>query len=1010
MSRGKAGDMASEEAVVPWWEAIQLRPEVVGSDGAVDDVQMSLHNAVFGEEGVGAGRTPYAAPEYFGEITHPTGGLVRIMGRIAVRLGVAESTLTEAVWRLDQAMGGGKSHGLIGLWHLAAHPRQLAATDLGKRVMAEADEIAGKGKIREDLGNPNCVVLDCDNTTATKEDFGPAERLGERFLWRLFDKDYDLYTEFKGHTSNKAKLAEALRSTGRPVLVLIDEVMDYLRVAAASDHKGAVLDMAFLRALLDVVNDVPNCAAVVVMIASEDDDMAMTDEGKELREEMEALLDRNASTTAVTSGGDFAEIIQRRLFDGRPPEQAVEQVAGHYLKAMGKVWRSKVFDKLDSLYSEREFAKQVARCYPFHPALIALAENEWSHQAGFQRVRSTIRVFAAAAYEQARRGQQGQWAPLLIDSGDLTLRSPRLRDALLHSGLVADNRTQSNLREVAGTDIADPHNPDRGAARRLDETRDTNLGWTDQNPAAAERMATALFVRSLCPRPQGTRGATEAELHAASFMPSNAYGPGDAEAVAESLFDPDEGLASADHTPGQGKSVPKRWFIETRKTLPMLTRAEKKAISDAERDKAITERAFALATDGPFSEIIRADGGPVPPEGVTAQASLGAIENAGVDRKHKTRLVILDSRWFSLLNGDDTAAREAITAAMGIGADAMSVQWASSAVFACANTALRSQARGLAAEWLARQRVAELPAVQADDDTSKRARQEAQDAKDQLDRKVRLCYKHIAYLAPRGEHDREVQFTRVSSDAQTALNGADVWGCLRDESKAYPTVGIRQERPAPQPSRQRLRATPLRDTGQLLVRPPQAAAPNRYGRARSRHLRRSGLRGHRAGERRRRHLPGRPRRRHKPRIAEHPRSAERLPGLRLTETAIQMVTPQTPPTAGQPAPAPAPPNSPKHTAARLPEQPSRGPADPPKPEQRAEHLQITISVNTNVENKEEAGHLFKLLTELAERVDDGHITHINQNIQITIANTEEAEKKLEELAKNANASINILRL
>ena len=36
----------------------------------------------------------------------------------------------------------------------------------------------------------------------------------------------------------------------------------------------------------------------------------------------------------------------------------------------------------------------------------------------------------------------------------------------------------------------------------------------------------------------------------------------------------------------------KRWVFETRKTLAMLTRAEKKTVSDRDRDGAITERAF----------------------------------------------------------------------------------------------------------------------------------------------------------------------------------------------------------------------------------------------------------------------------------------------------------------------------------------------------------------------------------------------------------------------------------
>ena len=218
----------------PWWEVIELRDEVKASDGAIDDVQMSLHDAVFGKEGVGAGCTPYADATYYGDITHPTGSLVELMARVAVRLGVPDSAQTSALWRLDQAMGGGKSHGLIGLWHLAAHPEALARSDLGKKVMSTAENIAGRGQVRADLGNPICVVLDCDNTTAAEEDFGPADRLGERFLWRLFDKDGHRYDEFKAHINNKAQIAEALRIVGRPVLVLIDEIMDYIRVTAAS--------------------------------------------------------------------------------------------------------------------------------------------------------------------------------------------------------------------------------------------------------------------------------------------------------------------------------------------------------------------------------------------------------------------------------------------------------------------------------------------------------------------------------------------------------------------------------------------------------------------------------------------------------------------------------------------------------------------------------------------------------------------------------------------------------
>ena len=76
------------------------------------------------------------------------------MAKVAVRLGGGENyTRARALWRLDQAMGGGKSHGLIGLWHLAAHPAALAETDTGRAALAKATAILD-GPPEANLGNP----------------------------------------------------------------------------------------------------------------------------------------------------------------------------------------------------------------------------------------------------------------------------------------------------------------------------------------------------------------------------------------------------------------------------------------------------------------------------------------------------------------------------------------------------------------------------------------------------------------------------------------------------------------------------------------------------------------------------------------------------------------------------------------------------------------------------------------------------------------------------------------
>ena len=764
----------------PWWQVMKLRQEVVDGAGGVDNVQMSLHDAVFGSAGQ---RSRYNDPLVYGSVTHPSGSLVDFMAQIAVRLGAPSSTRARSVWRLDQAMGGGKSHALIGLWHFATNPAPLAETDLGSAIFSKAREIAGSEALADDLNRPHCVVMDCDNTSAVKEVDGPAQTLGERFLWRLFDGAYKKYEAYKDHTANKAKLAEALEDVGRPVLILIDEVMDHIRAVSARDGDEVLLDMAFLRALLDVVNDVSNCALVLVMIASDKDRMALNERAAECREELEDLIVRNGQTTAVTSGGDFADIIRRRLFESPPPSEVVTAVAASYAQAASEAWDLKVFQR-KSGPAAPDFAEQVQRCYPFHPALIALAEDEWSQHVGFQVVRSTIQVFAATAYRLSEAARQGQWMPALIDSGDVPLGFRTVKDALLESGLVADHKTISNLREVASADIVDPDHPGRGSAQAIDAGRDE--GWRDGNPRAAERMATAIFVRSLCPRPSGNRGATESEVYGASFVPVNGYGPGDAEAVLSELCRDDRGLGALSRTPGTGRAPP-RYRFETGKTLEMLTRAQRKTITDRDRDDKVTEIAFGLATSGPFNEIVKIDAGPAPDGPVTVEGCQKAIEAAGIDNKNTTRMIVCDSRWFAMLNGDDSATTEALRAAMGLGPDRINVIWASSAVFVVANTRARTNARGIAAEYLARTRAAEMDVISGDDQNRKTADEAVKECRSRLEDAVRKAYQHIAYLAPVGEHDRELRTLRLHNGPDNALNGTHVWNALADAGKAFNT-------------------------------------------------------------------------------------------------------------------------------------------------------------------------------------------------------------------------------
>ncbi|WP_410580161.1 DUF499 domain-containing protein [Amycolatopsis sp. lyj-108] len=770
-------------SVTPWWKALRIRQEILNASGQIDDVQMSLFRAV---HGTGADRPPYADATYYGDITHPTERLIDLLTEIAVRVGGADDYLkARAVTRLDQGMGGGKSHACIGAFHLAANPEALLATELGEKVAKRAKAKMGRGLAR-DLGRPHVVVLPCDNMTAgagVQELDGPAVSLYERFLWRLFSKDYALFERYRSFWSDKHKIAEAIRAVNRPVLIIIDEVLDYIGNGLDGTNKPdlAAQDMAFLRALLDVVNDVQQVAMLVVMIASDADKTALSAAAKERRDDLNGLLERNGLPATVTEVGDFADILRRRLFDTEPATEVLSATAALYAPAFDdKGWTKHVWEQIGADW-RRSWSDEVAACYPFHPMLMGVAKEEWSRVTGFQRVRSTIRIFAATVYALQQRGRAGEWVPVLIGPGDLPLSDSTVREALLGSGLVEDERTIANYRSLAEIEIVN-HGGTSGTARRQDFER-SETPWQGSNPFAAERAATFIFLASIVGtlRPGRGRGASAPEVKAATSVPDASYTITDADSVVEELVNPDRGISALDIVRGQGNNKPARYFLSTRLTHRMLVNNIRRTITDPERDQVIAEFTQRLASSGPFREL----------KFVPADPHRSAVEvmaTSGLDTAHTSRLIVLDPAQFSLRNGMEKSTIEALTVAMGLGQDAqqLPVQWASSAVYAVVNTQRRSLVRGLAVEYLARQKALAAPEVQNDTELKSTGTKELAAAKEQLEKTLKRAYQHVVFLAqPDPDGERFLDELTFDDDNFTALNGTTVWKALAARDKVF---------------------------------------------------------------------------------------------------------------------------------------------------------------------------------------------------------------------------------
>jgi Protein of unknown function (DUF499) len=751
----------SAQQISHWADALSLRKELTDQHGYLAELQMSLYSAVFHTEQV-----PYREVGYYDAITQPTPGLVGFMADVMRRLGSPQPST--AMFHLDQGMGGGKSHALVGLFHMADDPRAFLETELGRRVHEEAEHRA------DDVVDPSStrvLVLSADHMTpgAPSPEYGPARTLFERFLWSLFEGEEEPYNRYAAEGANKGSLRRALEEVDRPVLVLLDEIMDYALKLSSAEFVNQLLpaEQAFLADLMEAVGQVRRVALVLVMISSEYDEQGYNAHAAGFRDYITARVERNGTKVAVTEPQDFRSIMRRRIFD--PTEGLpTKQLATAWTKAASRAWQESVFERLGSRRSLTGFGARLAETYPFHPDLMALVEDDWARNTGFQRVRSTVRIFASSAYHWASERAHGRWAPLLIGVGDVPLQATIAE--VLSSGLLDNDRAIQSFRQVAAKDVISKSGD--GKAVELDER------FAAEHPALAGehtclRMATALFLYSLVPRSQARTGATKPELLAAAFTPDPPIGYDEAEEAQLLLTHEDEGLGALDIAHGAGGNTPTRYTLSIRQTLQMFYRQARTQVRFPEEpDDFIWRRVQSIANQGRFDRIRYVD---APQKGQSVSDVF-----ADLDQKRATRLVVLDPHHWTLLNGEDNGTRTDIEMLLGLGD--MAVDNAASCVVACVNTQRRKRVRDRAVEVIAYDNV--LKMLDPGSELREEAERKQIDARNRLDREIADAFQHYAYLVRDPDVGVTVHWGRFDVETRTSLNGHQVWDALATAGRA----------------------------------------------------------------------------------------------------------------------------------------------------------------------------------------------------------------------------------
>ncbi len=286
--------------------------------------------------------------------THITAGLQSLMNEGLARLAGCTS---QAIFHLKQAMGGGKTHLLIGMGLLARHPeiRQTICPDLHKRFSFKSAHIAAfNGRIR------------------------PKE-----YFWGEIAKQLGKAEVFKQHWINGIDAPDEaawlrLFEDNQPTLILLDELPTYFGYYASipsGKRSQADLMTGGLSTLLTAASKKANVCVIIsdLSAAYEEGERAINKALDDARQE----LGRQEKTIIPVdlTGTEIYEILRKNLFETLPESSEIKTIAIAYGKALEDAGRSNTISR-----GAEATADEIVATYPFHPRLknlIALfKENE----------------------------------------------------------------------------------------------------------------------------------------------------------------------------------------------------------------------------------------------------------------------------------------------------------------------------------------------------------------------------------------------------------------------------------------------------------------------------------------------------------------------------------------------------------------------------------------------------------------------------------------------------------
>lgn len=352
----------------------------------------------------------------FFERTFITQGMEDLITEGIARLAGAS---TQAIFHLKQAMGGGKTHLLVGFGLLARHAPLRAKYCAG---MAHADSFQG-------------AVIAAFN----------GRNNPDHFFWGEIANQLGKGEQFRGFWTGGPKAPDEkdwlkLFEGDEPVLILLDELPPYFHYLDTQNvGNGTVADIATraFACMLTAAGKKRNVCVVVSDLA------AAFDSGTRLINKalMDARAELGRQERAITpvdlAANEIYDILRKRLFSSMPDKNEIEDIADAFGRKLEEAAKAKTANR-----GAEAIADEIIATYPFHPRLknvVALfKENEQ-----FKQTRGLI--------ELVSRLLKSVWDR---NDNDIFLIGPQHFDLSLAD--VRDKLTEiSGMRDVIAKDLWD---------------------------------------------------------------------------------------------------------------------------------------------------------------------------------------------------------------------------------------------------------------------------------------------------------------------------------------------------------------------------------------------------------------------------------------------------------------------------------------------------------------------------------------------------------------------------